>query len=65
MAGKRNKLKRARYKPKQPDKCKRCEWGNWTGTKQFCSRPKCQKEVKSSLMSKLIISEQSIILWEV
>ncbi|OIB00628.1 hypothetical protein AK95_26025 [Paenibacillus sp. LC231] len=41
MAGKRNKLQRMGYKPKQPDKCKRCIWGEWTETKQFCSRQQC------------------------
>ncbi|WP_165789663.1 hypothetical protein [Paenibacillus sp. GM2FR] len=44
MAVKRNKLQRPRYKPKQPGKCKRCEWGEWTGTKQFCSRQRYVKK---------------------
>ncbi|OKP91861.1 hypothetical protein A3844_01740 [Paenibacillus helianthi] len=37
--------------PKQPKKCVGCIWGEWTGTKQFCSRVKCQKE-KTSWTSK-------------
>jgi len=48
MAGKRNNLKRPRYKPKQPEKCKRCVWGEWTGTKQFCSRRPCVEKEKPS-----------------
>lgn len=43
MAGKRNKLQRPLYKPKQPDQCKRCVWGEWTGTKQFCSKQRCER----------------------
>lgn len=48
MAGKRNKLQRPRYKPKQPNKCKRCIGGEWTGTKQFCIRQNCVKEPSQS-----------------
>lgn len=29
---------------KQPDKCKGCVWGKWTGTKQTCFWLKCKKE---------------------
>lgn len=29
---------------KQPELCKGCEWGTWTGTKQTCLRLKCQKQ---------------------
>lgn len=27
----------------QPDKCKNCVWGKWTGTKQTCLTPRCIK----------------------
>jgi|GEM_PF-6405364 len=35
---------------KQPNKCKGCMWGEWTGTKQFCSKQAlmCVKKVNSS-----------------
>lgn len=29
--------------PQQPDKCKGCVWGRWTGTKQVCGRVICQR----------------------
>ncbi|WP_375104069.1 hypothetical protein ACDZ28_04080 [Paenibacillus sp. RS8] len=29
--------------PRQPEKCRSCLWGEWTGTKQFCSRLECQR----------------------
>ncbi|MGF7046382.1 hypothetical protein J2T13_000858 [Paenibacillus sp. DS2015] len=28
----------------QPEKCKRCVWGEWTGTKQWCSKKDCAKD---------------------
>lgn len=29
----------------QPEKCKRCVWGEWTGTKQWCGKPiECVKD---------------------
>ncbi|MBE1446811.1 hypothetical protein GGC63_006317 [Paenibacillus sp. OAS669] len=30
--------------PKQPVKCKGCEWGRWEGTKQICIRLPCIKD---------------------
>lgn len=46
------KKKRIKDPPeyKQPAKCKRCMWGEWTGTVQFCSKPEkqCVKEVNPS-----------------
>ncbi|MFW5434051.1 hypothetical protein [Paenibacillus apiarius] len=35
------KKKRFRSPPKQPEKCKSCPWGSWTGMKQFCSMLRC------------------------
>ncbi|EFM10155.1 hypothetical protein PaecuDRAFT_3114 [Paenibacillus curdlanolyticus YK9] len=32
-----------REQPKQPDHCKGCIWGRWTGAKQVCSVPRCFK----------------------
>ncbi|MCY9577907.1 hypothetical protein [Paenibacillus alvei] len=42
----KKKKKRFRDPPKQPARCKGCVWGDWTGTKQFCSKPKqyCVKQ---------------------
>lgn len=28
----------------RPEKCKRCVWGEWTGTKQWCSKKDCVKD---------------------
>ncbi|AKG36108.1 hypothetical protein VK70_17360 [Paenibacillus durus ATCC 35681] len=43
------KQQQQRFKdpPRQPIRCKGCYWGEWTGTKQFCSKQKCQKEKPS------------------
>jgi len=44
------KLTRPKDPPKykQPKKCQRCYWGEWTGTKQFCSWQECVKKVNIS-----------------
>jgi hypothetical protein len=34
----------------QPDKCRGCVWGNWTGSKQMCILPQCAKTEKSEMV---------------
>ena len=33
-----------RRKERQPAKCRKCIWGEWTGTVQYCPKLKCVKE---------------------
>ncbi|MNP68607.1 hypothetical protein D3C76_1645850 [compost metagenome] len=34
--------------PQQPDICRGCIWGAWTGGKQFCSKQHCVKEERGT-----------------
>jgi hypothetical protein len=51
-------VKLVAFRRRQPDLCKGCIWGEWTGTKQFCGRVICQR--KENEGKEMVQDEQSI-----